>query len=552
MIDNVRIRLIALIVVCACCYPGIRLKAQYIPVGEPYFEQNLLTHIWSDSSNKNLKNYNRPFRISNNPNIKITSDYGKSLFNSNDRTILKILPMHWNFEANSHYPFEWNNGSMKRIRGYQQQLSAGIYARWRSLEIQVQPEIIHVSSQPYEIHHDDEDQLFWSHFNRLSERSSHALYLEDSSYVQIFPGQSEVSVTFFGQRAGLAYKNLWWGPGQNHSLTMTNNSSGFYHIFLENSSPINIAFANLSYQILGAKLTNITYNNKTPFLTNKGLHQNKTQDWRYFSAINISLSPKLSPGLSFGFIRTNQQYSKTAFENGEYLPFGFGITRTATGAKVGDERDQQASIYFDWALTSAGIRIYAELGRNDSPNDIRDASMSLLHSAGIVAGFQKSMSVLSHQWVLSYEYIRLERSGSYLFRPEPHWYLNRRVSHGFTQNGEFIGSGLPWGSNAHHWKFDWLNQNNTFGTSFDFIRNYNDFFNLYNQANNSEQLLPWIDIVPGIYLEGRYGNLFFNFQSKLVFSQNYFWNQNNILNDQYSQLEYNKNLFIRLKLSYQI
>ena len=41
---------------------------------------------------------------------------------------IKILPIDYNIEFNSHHPYNRNNGSMVPNRGYQHILSAGIYA----------------------------------------------------------------------------------------------------------------------------------------------------------------------------------------------------------------------------------------------------------------------------------------------------------------------------------------------------------------------------------------------------------------------------------------
>ena len=46
----------------------------------------------------------------------------------NDKGKIKILPVDYNIEFNSHHPYNRNNGSMIPNRGYQHIISAGIYA----------------------------------------------------------------------------------------------------------------------------------------------------------------------------------------------------------------------------------------------------------------------------------------------------------------------------------------------------------------------------------------------------------------------------------------
>ena len=55
---------------------------------------------------------------------------------------IKILPIDYNTEFNSHHPYNRNNGSMIPNRGYQHIVSAGIYAEIGLLSIQLKPEYL--------------------------------------------------------------------------------------------------------------------------------------------------------------------------------------------------------------------------------------------------------------------------------------------------------------------------------------------------------------------------------------------------------------------------
>ena len=60
-----------------------------------------------------------------------------SFLNGNGK--IKILPINYNIEFNSHHPYNRNNGSMIPNRGYQHIVSAGLYSRIGPLSIQLKP-----------------------------------------------------------------------------------------------------------------------------------------------------------------------------------------------------------------------------------------------------------------------------------------------------------------------------------------------------------------------------------------------------------------------------
>ena len=63
---------------------------------------------------------------------------------------IKILPIDYNIEFNSHHPYNRNNGSMIPNRGYQHIISAGIYAEIGPLSIHLKPEYLFSENKDFE------------------------------------------------------------------------------------------------------------------------------------------------------------------------------------------------------------------------------------------------------------------------------------------------------------------------------------------------------------------------------------------------------------------
>ena len=78
--------------------------------------------------------------------IPVLDNYAKTIYKNTNETIeLKILPLNYNIEFNSHHPYNRNNGSMIPNKGYQHIISPGIFFKIGPIHIQLKPE--HLFSQ---------------------------------------------------------------------------------------------------------------------------------------------------------------------------------------------------------------------------------------------------------------------------------------------------------------------------------------------------------------------------------------------------------------------
>ena len=153
-------------------------------------------------SNRNIYSY-----------IDSQQAYQKPVIFANKKGQFTLLPVTLTQQFNSHHPYGWNDGSMIAARGYQSLVSGGVYAAIGPLEIQLQPEMVYAAGSAYE--------------NNFYYGSP----LANVSYNKIQAGQSSIRLSAGAVSVGVSTENLWWGPGINSSLLMSNNAPGFGHIF---------------------------------------------------------------------------------------------------------------------------------------------------------------------------------------------------------------------------------------------------------------------------------------------------------------------------------
>jgi hypothetical protein len=463
---------------------------------------------------------------------------------------LAILPLVQQYEYNSNYPFGWGNGSMKKSKGLQGLTSLGISGRIGPLHFQLQPEFTFSQNATYQGFPEEYPFVLWGErFNDLYDKSDQPGYFGNGWNTFKYWGQSDIHLKLWKLNIGVGNQQKWWGPGQEHALIFSNNAPGFVNAYIKTQEPINIGIGQFNGEIFVGRLEGSGFVPvRTANTTISSRFIQKSTDWRYLTGMNISFQPKFFSGLEIGFIRTIQQYYESTKINNDYMPLFISVTRRGTG-NIDDEIDQQASAYMRLVLPAAQSEIYLEVGRNDSPFNLRDVLMAPRHSLGYLYGIIKQFDILNVLFEIGYEGVHMERSGTFRFRPEPSWYLNGLIEHGYAHHGEFLGVGLPAGSNAQHFSIDLIKPNYRYGIVMDRIANEMDFYKEI-QANYPSAN-PWIDWAIGASGQIILPKLTLTSTIKGIKSFNYQWIQKETINNSGNSLKGNPtNLFFSLKTTY--
>ena len=240
---------------------------------------------------------------------------------------IKILPIDYNIEFNSHHPYNRNNGSMGPNRGYQHIISAGIYAEIGPLSIQLKPEYLFSENKDFEGFGEGPNGHYsatWAKRYQLWNYIDMPERFGEKSINKTLIGQSSIRLNFKGLSLGLSNENLWWGPSIRNSIMMSNHARGFKHITFNTIKPIKTKIGNFEWQLISARLESSGYNQSgydksnagRPIYVRKINQLGETDDWRYMQALMFSYSPKWIDGLSLGYIRWVQFYS--ALVEGRY------------------------------------------------------------------------------------------------------------------------------------------------------------------------------------------------------------------------------------------
>lgn len=516
-------------------------KGQSIPVGTPILEDyyrraQLMGHV--DSS---LSFTSRPFFPVNALKLKNSFDPMQSLDQQRktkfdgrfhfwgEKGLLQLLPFTWQNQFNTHHPYSLNDGAMIPARGFQTIVSGGFYARFGPLSIQMRPEVVFAENKPFKTFTDNKTDQALSSYYSFKYIIDLPEYFPDKPYKKAFWGQSSVRLTFGPISAGISSENLWWGPGMQNSLLMTNSAAGFNHITLNTVKPIRTPIGSFEGQIIGGRLDpSGFFGADTNFVLNGlKLYRAKRNDWRYLNGIVFTYQPRWIPGLFLGLTRSFILYNKdmgNSFK--DFFPI-FSALEKKNLYGEGESKvpgDQRASVFIRWILLKEHAELYFEYGREDHAYDLRDLTLQPDHSRAYILGFRKlfPLNKFKDNYIqLNIELTQLEanRTNS---RAAPYvWYAHiAGVYHGYTHNGQLIGAGIGPGSNLQSATITWGNGLKSLGVKIERYVHNNDLFYIAIKDIRAH----WVDINLAALGEWNYQNLLFSAKLELIRAFNYEYN----------------------------
>ncbi len=479
-----------------------------------------------------------PLDIQNN-SLKIDStlfdskEYAPTILNFfKGKGELKILPIDYNIEFNSHHPYNRNNGSMIPNRGYQQIISGGVYAKIGPLSIQLKPEHLFSQNKDFEGFGEGPNGHYpaiWVERYQVWNRIDMPERFGEKQHNENLIGQSSVRLNFIGLSLGLSNENIWWGPSIRNSIMMSNHAKGFKHITFNTIKPIKTVIGNFEWQLISGRLESSGF--KPPDVDGKysGLtlyipkinQRAETDDWRYLQGLSITYSPKWISGLSLGFIRWVQMYGSLVEGGYPWLkgkPTWFPVFRNLFRKNdlyedYEAQTNQAAGVFLRWLWKDSKAEIYAEFHHNDSKYNIRDFLLDSDHSRAVTVGLQKVFEISNDNYLFSWEWTQMEQTASRLLRNAGSWYVHNWTFDGYTNEGEVLGASIGPGSNSHYFGLNRIKKSEKLGIAFEIIDQDNDFYHeAFSSAEDPRRY--WKDF-----------NFHINFSKKL----NSFWISSNLM-----------------------
>ncbi len=433
------------------------------------------------------------------------------LFFKNKYFTLKKLPLQFGQKLNTNHPYGGNDGAMSYSKGYQFQISGGVFAQFKNIKLLLRPEYVQTASQEYKT------SSYWGEVN--------------PAYKKLLLGNSSLRFDLGKISMGVSTQNLWWGPGIYNSLLMSNNAQGFFHYSINSNRPIKNFLGTFQFQVISATLTQDSLQG----YENNGLRRrNINKSDRFLSSLAVDYQPSFLKNISFGINRSLQSYKDrlpTDFvqKNIPVLSAFFGSTSTARDTFP---QDQTVSIYTKWMFPKSHAELYYQFAYNDAKANWRDFWLDMSHSTAYILGFKKLFILKDEKYLdLGMEVMKLGQTPSYLHRNAGNFYEHSQISEGYTNQNQIMGAGSGFGNNMQTIQLSMNKGWNKIGIIFHHIQQ-NPMALVSGVNDLGLRKIKWDDYAYGLQSRFKYKNILFNANIEWVNSKNYLWtmgqNQNNL------------------------
>lgn len=439
---------------------------------------------------------------------------------------VQLLPPSMQIQMNSHHPYGWNDGAMIPAKGFQTLISAGVYAEYGPLSLQIMPELVFATNPGFDTFDKDHYDVIAARYYDFYNNIDLPARFGTSAYGKAFLGQSSLRFNFKGLSAGFSTENLWWGPGRRNSLLMSNNAPGFLHATLNTIKPIKSPIGSFEGQVIGGRLLGSGYGVLEPereYFDNP-LFVPKPKGSRYISGYALTWQPKWIEGLFLGMTRSSQMYRADMHNFGDLLPFHSSAERVTADQPL-SIRDIRNSYFMRWLWAEEQAEFYFEFGRNNNNNDSRELLLTPDRSRAYIAGLRKVFPFnqsRGESFIVNVEVAQMQETFIEDVRNTNSWYINKYVRHGYTHRGQVLGAGIGPGGNMQSLDVSWFKGVKRLGFQLERYVHNNDLY-YYAFEDSRDYRRHWTDLSFAAIGEWNYNNLLFNAKLQGIKSLNYQW-----------------------------
>lgn len=420
---------------------------------------------------------------------------------------LRVLPVETDVSNTTGFRQGYNFGNRIPGVGMSTWASAGVYFDDGRVSIQLRPEFTTSQLDSFQTFPGDRNPnnkiFFWrSYFERVLNVIDAPERLGYRSVRKVVPGQSFIRLHAGSISFGVSTEHLWWGPGIRNSLLMTNNAPGFVHGSLATRRPIETPIGRFEAKMMIGRLENTDLEPRVQDTDgySRFFYLAKSDDYRVLMGSVVAWQPTWMPGLSLGMIVTDMAYSRSLQTWHDYLPLFKPHRRQPFGLVGNPYRrglyDRRASYYVRYVQPESGVEVYGEYGREEMATSIADVLEIPEHTRAYVIGAMKQLPFyLGLDVLIHAEMTQTEFTATRAFRPSPSWYTHHVIRHGYTHEGQILGSGVGPGGSSQFLNVAFLNGRQKLGLYAERQVHNNDYY--YTVFTTTFQR-HWVDLAWGM------------------------------------------------------
>jgi hypothetical protein len=349
---------------------------------------------------------------------------------------------------NSAFPFQIGGGPTWAGRGITGDLQAGLASSWwNKLYFQAAPVGFLAQNAAFALAPNGATGSGQFADARFPDGIDAPQRFGDKSYGRIDPGSSFAVVDAAGIFLGASSAPQRWGPGRDYPLLLGPNAGGFPNIFAGTSEPVNLWLFRIHGRVEYGSLAQSAY--AAPV---------EGERRRFGSGLILTMLPRGIPGLEIGGARFSfEPWPDSGFSLSTFSrPFSGGLNLTSSGANNQLFENENASLFFRWAVPAVRSEFYGEWYREDFPGQFHrtysivdtpdDYTTLMLGFQRVLASKDSAVRVFRAELVNG-ESSHTERGVREFVTPLPP-YIHSVVTQGATLNGLILGSPEAYGGSG--------------------------------------------------------------------------------------------------------
>lgn len=370
---------------------------------------------------------------------------------------------------------------MVPARWLQAHASAGVQARWRKWQLQLQPEWVTAQNKPFETMSQELNPRLWRdyfiyYYNivDIPER------MAESPYRNWHPGNSGVSYSAGSFRYSISTASKWWGPGYRNALVLSSNAPGFLHLSVATKRPVHTNWGKLEGEFIAGNLVESGIRPVRSFTAYEGqfVYPRKNTANRYLTGVTFNWQPRWVRGLYLGLAKVSYLYPSDIGSPLDLLPLQGLLGNKVTKAEKNNEKASMGSFFIRLVLPEEHAEVYVEYGRKDRATMPWNLLATKPQRNGFVAGFRKLVPAGKKGSFLEVaaEMTQLQAGDTMLIRQPESWYTHNHVRQGYTHLGRSLGAGIGPGSNSQTMELAWIRRSRRVALQLERLRRNGDYY----------------------------------------------------------------------------
>lgn len=330
-------------------------------------------------------------------------------------------------QANTTFPYGFNDGAIWAGRGLTVDLQGGFAARRGVLSLTLAPLVFVAQNAGFTLMPNGQAGNLAFGDGASGTAIDRPQRFGAGRYARLDPGQTTLRVDWRKIAIGVTTANQYWGPASEFPIMLGNNAPGFPHAFAGTARPVSLGPVRLHGRLIWGRLAQSAFTAETA-----------AAGVRFGTGIVLDVTSPWVPGLELGVTR----FSHTPWPAGG--PSLEDLLSMFRGGQGGQKNlagvNQLASVFFRWVLPNSGFEVYGEYGRDDYNQNVRDFFLEPDHIGGYTIGFRKVTRRGGRLLAVRGEVQNLQFSHLAQWRSWSPFYTHGGVTQGHTQLGQVLGS----------------------------------------------------------------------------------------------------------------